>query len=239
MADLSLLFPGRRPVRAAGVLFEVEQLRLRDLARLESLVSDPDPLAGRRTEIALALAECGGDCLDRTEAGATARRLLKGIFPACDGWSPTLSSPEARRRLRTPEGMIAFLWVLLGRGRDDFGPQDAHRLLAGCDAEAWQELRSAAYGVDPVEEWADWVSPGPAGRPKQTWCEAIVSLMGEPPDPSRLQAIGDMYLSQYRIISSRGQWKPGQPSGEKGEVREINRRKRIVLAEPGENGVGH
>jgi hypothetical protein len=224
MGDLSLVFPGARVVRAGSIEWAVLPLTLRDLAALEAQQAGPDPLDGRRTELALLGAACGGDALADTDEGRAYAALLRDLHPACAGWG-------AEERRRAEADMAGWLVVTLSRTHPGFGAAEALELLGRLTIEEWTALQSAAFGVQPIQEWAEMAAPAAPGPPGQTWAEAICRMADG--DPLRLEAAGRLTINQFKLLRSDGAWRPGEPRGDRAEVRRVNSRKRAVLKPPG------
>jgi hypothetical protein len=189
----------------------------------------------------------GGDYWsDTPESFAYLRCLAEYQYlrddPFC--WPPSLLSAEGQAILNSPAGRIEFLIALLSRthpgwNREDFTPRELEVLL-NLDDEARLALEAIAYARHPGEEIAKLANP--PELEEFSWGKEIFKLMDYFHCPD-FETIGGMYLSQWTLLRSGGEYVPGSMHGSDHWMEKVGTRwaesLEKILSADRENGNGH
>jgi hypothetical protein len=144
MASLARVIPIPKSISLAGKHFNVWPARLIDLARLENAIASMwgDPLRDLLSSGVMDLPDG-----DRSKSEAIARAKAK----ASEG-PPQWDGGDAGDFLATPEGVVAFVSIALGRGHPDLEVNDIVSLCCDMSPDEFLELRRAFYWVDTLDQ---------------------------------------------------------------------------------------
>lgn len=225
------------PVTLGSWTGQAIQFRLRDLAHLQGIVRSlaGNPMAGKRAALAVAREAAGGDYLGQSPECIAYAALLREAIRGSRAWPPPLGGPEADRLLATGPGAVLWLEALLSRdwqGRPlnpGFDFTTAAKAITEADPEQYRTVVAIAYADHPLDEAGRLADPHPRGRKATDWAEAIWETMGRHPVYT-LEAIGDLYLSQWALLRSEGKARPGLIPGDKARQRAVAARQRRLIA---------
>lgn len=167
MGPITAILPVPRVVPCGGRMVKVSELRLRDLAVLQSYLDElePDPLtAAQQASRGLPEREqlrIFGEAYDRAEAGP-----------------PIYGDARGKAYFATPEGSALFLWVALSRHRK-ITPVEAAELYHAASPAEYGRIWRIAHGITSLEAISRILLPLPpsgGGVPGRTWPEMIVEL---------------------------------------------------------------
>lgn len=192
------VLPRPRVLTLAGRGYVVEQLQLRDLADLQAWLADEaaDPMADLPSR-------------DFDPEPATRRKRVLAAWQAMKTYPPAYGTDEAADRLSSPAGRAAFVYVVLAK-RNAITAEEAVDVARGMSSAEWRSLRRAAYSSTAWKELAREIDPDfdpdphpDAPKPKPyDWIEAFETLSAN--RGWTYDQIGNLYLSQWRAISSGG-----------------------------------
>ncbi len=197
---LTQVLPQPVPIRLAGVDYLARQLRLKDIAAIQEWIALASPCpAAQYRPIWEAL-----DGEDRQKVAARA-------YLAAEHWPPEVATPDGDAVLLYQfedgrrHGVELLLRIVL-----DANPGIDNELIASLATSItlseFSELTSIAYGVDILDELAALIDLPPDERgPREAtnWGKIawdIIEATGYTFDQ-----IGDLYLSQMKILRSGGE----------------------------------
>ncbi len=198
--SLASLFSRPVAVAIGGTTVLASELRLRDLAALESVVAElcPDPLA------------------DLDPAAADYPERLKALY---DGtWPPPIGSAEADAVLLGSDGGRAAFVLTVCRLQADMNAERALELARADDPPGWSELTRIAFALPRRDLWAEVVRlidahlgiepfaaapelPEASDEPI-TWPEAVAETCEA--YGLTIDQVGDLTLGQWRALRSGG-----------------------------------
>jgi hypothetical protein len=252
---LSWIIPNPTLVEAptgSQLWWKILPLRLGDLAALETWVTERagHPLEGERVRLRVLRHRAGGDyrTQETPESVAYADFLWQYQYlrdHACC-WPVGILTEPGQEILNTPEGRLEFLWTLLARTNPGWDREKLRPVLEFMDLEAWLTLESIAYGRLPQDELSRLMDPGEPGE--VSWCREIYRMCEEYYTLD-FNTIGRLFISQWVLIRSKGQYVPGAMHGSdrwretagwgRSEAIERMARRHEGNGTNGTNGTGH
>lgn len=197
--SLSSWFPGATPLVVAGRVVLASELRVRDLATIEAYTAARlgAPLAG--------LDAAADDYPDR----------LRSLYDTLERWPPDVGSPETAAALFGDRRGLAFFLALTLRA-SGLSADELDAVALEAEPDEVQEVERVAWGVQ-ADHKADLVRliddhlGLPAFRPRPTpmrgrpisWAQAVGDAVDG--DPRRVEAVGDLTLSQWRMLRCGGE----------------------------------
>jgi len=230
---LSELFPDPEPVELAGRMFLVGQLRMRDLAEVERLLSQlvPHPLAEYPPA-------------DADPDPATRPKRLMDAYRRSTAWPLVYGSDEAQAVMATGPGMAAYLYVVLSR-HNKVTVGEVARLLPAIAPAEWAALDRAAWEASVREELFRELNPelleGPSQGRGRDWGEVAYEVAAA--RHLTLAQVGEMTVAEFAWERRAGKPRalPGRKFASFKEAAEYRRKRAAELgiagAEAGADGL--
>lgn len=206
---LQQAYPQPRPITLGGVRCLALPLRVKHLAAIETWLESalPDPVEPYRGRI--------------LEAEGEERRLLaaQAILKA-EGWPPDVA--EADRYLATPEG-VRFLLGLTVMPCDPLAEDEIETIVEAITFDEYLVWMRLAYGSTALDELGQIVQPAEDHPgPRRSWGEVLYMLADGRPEA--IAAIGEMFITQFALLTSQGKAGEGLAGTTTKEARQERRR---------------
>lgn len=208
MKRITCLVPRTSDVTLGNRIFRIGEMRLSDLAALQTFLDDhwEDPL------------EALGDRLTGLQ-GRERQNILAGIWDACNEGPPVWGTHRAHKVLMEPEGLVKTFEVILGQhslekveGKWVHLDLDREKVIdiaeqTGNHPDGWDQfdhMMSLWQPVEPIEQVA-WMlgmsEVGPQGKPI-TFVEAVISTIEA--TTWTLDYVMGLTMRQFKAIRSGG-----------------------------------
>lgn len=220
---ISRVLPRPRLLTLGGATYLVGELRLSDIADLQSWLEGvaPHPLADLPD-------------IDEDPEPETRRRRVLSCWKAVRGWPPAYGSDAASIYLNSAAGMIAFLLVVLRRHQPAATAEDAAALASRMSLADWKMLRRTVYAADG-DLWKELIAEidpeyeAYEGKPID-WGEEFERISAD--RGWTYEQIGEMTIGQWRNLHAGGKRETFKMRPRPGEtMKELGERTKRMFAE--------
>jgi hypothetical protein len=202
IASLSCLFPEPVILSLCGRTFVVEQLRIKDIAKIQNFLERlvPHPFVGKE------------DLFTKEGREVEVLRLRREDYQ----YPVVFGSEQAETILNTVGGRAFLLLVTLGKHDLGISEEECIEIARSISVKEWLEFICCIYHITPRDRFFNLLNPS-----KQVVKEGIQApqdLWGEKVDELARaygvahQKIGEMTISQFRLARNNGKvTRPSMP----------------------------